>query len=109
MASCMSEKQLQQNNNETMNTSDDDGLKDSEVEDDTDKTQFQQAEENFNFPVYIFNKKIFKYDLYVTVIIIYYRIVPHAGFAMVTMVPISESHCAALVMRSYTILNRPKS
>ncbi|KAI8124979.1 hypothetical protein FF38_11105 [Lucilia cuprina] len=52
MASCMSEKQLQQNNNETMDTSDDDddALKDSELEEEPDKTQLQQTEENFNFP-----------------------------------------------------------
>lgn len=53
MASCMSEKQLQQNNNETMDTSDDedDALKDTELEEEPDKTQYQHNEENFNFPV----------------------------------------------------------
>lgn len=53
----MSEKQLRQNNNETMDTSDDDdnGLKDSDIEDDPDKTQFHQqhTEDNFNYPVNI--------------------------------------------------------
>lgn len=51
MASCMPEKQLQQNNNETMDTTDDD-MKDTEPEDELEKPQLQQQQEdNFNFPV----------------------------------------------------------
>lgn len=49
----MSEKQLQQKTNEAMETSDeDDSLKDSELEEDTDiKLHPQISDENFNFPV----------------------------------------------------------
>lgn len=57
MASCMSEKQIQDNNNETMDASedDDDGLKDTELGQDIDGTRqlHQHQEEHFNFPVFM--------------------------------------------------------